>query len=159
MTRLISNTLAGIVAVFVISGTIAAKDTPSKTNSQIGFIQLGHISRIDAKNNTVMLLTPKDQKDDQAGVPPHVGGFGRIGRLGRFSDSTPQDIARQMQRTFETKVVVSSETILKDREGALRFDDLNVGDFVEVEGVMHGNDFRAKQLLRHSKKSDSQKNQ
>jgi Domain of unknown function (DUF5666) len=159
MTRFISNTVAGLVAVFVLSATIAAKDTPSKADSQIGFIQLGYISRIDAKNHTVMLLTPKDQKDDQAGVPPHLGGFARIGRLGRFGGPSPQDIARQMQRTYETKVVVSSETILKDREGPLRFDDLNVGDFVEVEGVMHGNDFRAKQLSRHSRKSDSQKNQ
>jgi hypothetical protein len=157
MTRLISNTLAGLVAVFVFSATVPAKDTPGKADSQIGLIQLGHISRIDAKNHTVMLLTPKDQKDDQAGVPPHVGGFGRIGRLGRFGG--PQDIARQLQRTYETKVVVSSETILKDREGPLRFDDLNVGDFVEVEGVIHGNDFRAKQLRRHSNKSDFQKNQ
>ena len=159
MIRLISNTTAALVAIFVASVTLVAKDTPGKTASHIGFIQLGHISRIDAKNHAVMLLTPKDQNDDQSAVPPRVGAFGRGGRFGRFGGPTPQDIARQMQRTVETKVVVGSETVLKGPEGALRFEDLKVGDFVEVEGVMHGNDFRAKQLRRHSTKSDSQKNQ
>ena len=157
MTRLISNTLAGLVAVFVLSATMAAKDTPGKTDSQIGFIQLGHISRIDGKNHTVMLSVTKDQKDDQTAAQPRAGGFGRAGRSGRFGLPTPQDIARRLERTYETKVVLNAETLLKDREGPLRFEDLMVGDFVEVKGVMHGNDFQAKQLQRHSTKSDSPK--
>src|SRR5262249_39627169 len=103
----------------------------------------------------VMLSVPKDEKNEQGSPSPRVGGLGRGGRFGRFGRPTAEDAARQMQRTYETKVVVNSETIFKDREGSLRFDDLNVGDFVEVEGVMHGNDFQAKRVLRHSKKSDS----
>src|SRR6266850_2905637 len=157
MTRFISNTLAGLLAVSALSTAIAAQDTPGKADSEIGFIQLGHISRIDAKNHGVMLLTAKDQKDDQTSVPPRAGGFRRGGRFGRFGGPTPQDIARQMERTYETKVVLNSETILKDREGTLRFDDLEVGDFVEVHGVMHGNDFQAKELRRRSRKADSPK--
>jgi hypothetical protein len=159
MTRPISSVLAGLAAVVVLSATIAAKDTPGKTDSKIGFIQLGHISRIDAKNHAVMLLTSKDQKDDQGATPPRAGGFGRGGRFGRFGAPILQDIMRQMQHSYETKVVVSSETILKDREGPLHFDDLQVGDFIEVDGVMHGSDFQAKQLRRHYKKSDSLRNQ
>jgi hypothetical protein len=156
MTRSSANTLAGLIAVFVLSTAITGKDTPGKAVQEIGFIQLGHVSRIDAKNRTVMLLVQKDDKNAVASVPPRQGGFGR-GRFGRFGGLTPQDAARQMERTFETKVVLTSETILKDREGTLHFDELKVGDFVEVEGVMHGNDFQAKQLRRHSKKADSPK--
>jgi hypothetical protein len=157
MTRLISKTLAGLVAVFVLSATMAAKDTPGKTDSQIGFIQVGHISRIAAKNHIVTLSVTKDQKDDPTAVPQRAGGIGRGGRSGRFGLPTPQDIARRLERTYETKIVLSPETLLKDREGPLRFEDLKVGDFVEVKGVMHGNDFQAKQLERHSTKSDSPK--
>ena len=155
MTRLIENTLVGLVAVFVLSTAIAGKDTPGKAVPEIGFIQVGHISRIDAKNHIVMLYVQKDDKNDEASVPSRAGGFGR--RLGRFGGLTLQEIAKKMERTFETKVLLTSETILKDREDTLPFDELKVGDFVEVEGVMHGNDFQAKQLRRHSKKADSPK--
>jgi hypothetical protein len=156
MTRLIENTLVGLVAVFVLSTAITGKDTTGKAVPEIGFIQVGHISRIDAKNHIVMLFVQKDDKNDGASVPSRAGGFGR-GRLGRFGGLTPQEIAKKMERTFETKVVLTSETILKDQEDTLPFDELKVGDFVEVEGVMHGNDFQAKQLRRHSKKADSPK--
>jgi hypothetical protein len=153
MARLVSNTLAALFAVSVLSTAITAKDTPGKAGSQIIFIQVGHISRIDAKSHTVMLWVSKDDQNGQTAAPPPPGGFGRGGRFGRIGGPTPQDIARQ--RAYETKVVVKSETVLKDREGTLRFDDLKAGDFVEVEGVMHGNDFEAKELRRHSSKTDS----
>jgi hypothetical protein len=156
MSRLIGNILVGLVAVFVLSTAITGKDTPGKAVPEIGFIQVGHISRIDAKNRTVMLLVQKDEKNDDASGPPRAGGFAR-GKFGRFGGLTPQDVAKKMERTFETKVALTSETILTDREGSLRFDELKVGDLVEVEGVMHGNDFQAKQLRRHSKKTDSPK--
>jgi hypothetical protein len=155
MTRLIANALVGFATVFVLPIAIMGKDTPGKTVQEIGFIQLGHISRIDAKSRSVMLMVQKDGKNDEASVPTRLAGFGR-GRFGRFGGLTPQ-VAKQLDRTFETKVVLTSETILKDREGTLHFDELTVGDFVEVEGVMHGNDFQAKQLRRHSKKADSPK--
>jgi hypothetical protein len=155
--RLISSTLAGILAVSVFSIVISAKATAGKADSAIGFIELGHISRIDAKKHTVILSVEKEEKNDPASVPPRVGGFGRGGRLGRFGAPTAEDIAKRMQRTYETKVVVNSETIFKEREATIHFADLQVGDFVEVQGVMHGNDFQAKQLRRHSKKSDSPK--
>jgi hypothetical protein len=157
MLRSILTALAGLVVAAVASTAMNAEDTPRKGDSGIGFIQVGHISRIDTKNHSLMLSTPKDQKEDQSSTAPRVGGFGRGGRFGRFGGPTPPDIARQAQHTFETKVVLTSETIFKDREGTLRFDDLKVGDFVEVDGIMHGNDFRAKELLRHSKKADSPK--
>jgi Domain of unknown function (DUF5666) len=154
MTRLTWNMLAWFLTVSVLSTPSAAKDTPGKGNSGISFIQLGHISRIDAKNHSVMLSVIKDEKNDQAASPPRAGSFGRGGRFGRFGTPTAEDAARQMQRTYETKVIVNSETIFRDREGSLHFNDLKVGDFVEVEGVMHRGDFQAKQLRRHSKKAD-----
>src|SRR5581483_6766328 len=109
-------------------------------------------------NHAVMLLVPKDKKDEQAAAQPpsRMGGFGRMGRMGRIGGTAAEQAARQLQRSVETKVLVSSGTVFKDRDGALRFEDLGVGDFVEVDGVMHGNDFQAKQLLRHSKKSVSE---
>lgn len=157
MLRSFSTALAGLVVVAVVSTAMKAEDTPRKGDSGIGFIQVGHISRIDSKNHSLMLSAPRDQKEDQSSTVPRAGGFGRGARFGRFGGITPPDIARQAQHTFETKVVLTPETIFKDREGTLRFDELKVGDFVEVDGVMHGNDFQAKELLRHSKKADSPK--
>ena len=158
MARCIQTLLVGLAAGLVFSATIAAKDTQKKADSDISFIQVGHISRIDAKNHAVMLLVPKDKKDEPEVAPPsRLGGLGRIGRMGRIGGPAAEQAARQLQRSVETKVLVNSGTVFKDSEGALRFEDLGVGDFIEVDGVMHGNDFQAKQLLRHSKKSDSQK--
>src|SRR4051812_9473593 len=128
MARFISNMLAGLFLISVL---------PGKAHSEIGFIQLGHISKIDAKNHTVTLLVQKDEKNDEASVPPGGGGFSR-GRFGRFGGPPGPDIAKKMQRTYETKVILKPETILKDRKGSLRLDELEAGDFVEIDGVMHG---------------------
>jgi hypothetical protein len=154
MTRLILSTLVELVLFFVFSMAIMANDTPGKAVPEIGFIQLGHISRIDAKNHTLMLSEPTNDKSGQSSLPPRIGGFGR-GRFGRFGGLPPWVGGNQISRTFETKVALSSETILKGREGTISFDELKVGDFVEVVGVMHGKDFQAKEVRRHSEQGNS----
>src|SRR3954451_21602193 len=102
MMKFTLNTLAGILAVSVLATVVAAKGTPGKADSGIGFIQLGHISRIDAKNHAVMLSVAKDEKNDQPSTPPRPGGFARGGKFGRFGLPTPDDIVKRMQRTYET---------------------------------------------------------
>ena len=154
MTKLILNTLVGLAAMFVFSSAVTAKDTPGKAVPEIGFIQVGHISRIDSKNHTLMLLEPKNDKSEQSPSSPRIGGFGR-GRFGRFGGLPPWGWGNQLDRTIETKVTLSSETVLKGREGTIRFDELKVGDFVEVAGVMRDKNFQAKEVRRHSEQGNS----
>jgi hypothetical protein len=140
----------GLVMLFTLSTAATAKDGLGKAVSEIGYIQLGHISRIDAKSHILMLVEQKNDKTDQGAAPPRVGGFGR-GRFGRFGGLPPWAGARG----FETKVVLTPETILNGREGVITFDALKVGDFVEVKGVMRGKQFQAKEVRRHSDQHSS----
>jgi len=60
--------------------------------------------------------------------------------------------SRRPYKTFERKVVLSPETVLKDGEATISFEELEVGDFVQIKSVMHGKNFEAKEVQRYSKK-------
>lgn len=160
MSRLTLSMLVGVALPFVFSLAMIAKDVPGKTASEIGFIELGHISRIDAKNHEVMIKEPKSGGGD--GWPNYKKGTGdvgaRHGRRGRWVGLiTPGGVgdptgSRRPDNTFESKVVLSPETVLKDGEATISFEELKVGDFVQIKSVMHGKNFEAIEVQRHSKK-------
>jgi hypothetical protein len=144
MSRLTLSMLAGAALPFVFSMAMTAKDVPGKTAPEIGFIELGHISRIDPKNHAVMIKEPKSGGDD--GWPNYKQGTGdigaRCGRRGRWvglitlggvGDPTG---SRRPDNTFERKVVLSPETVLKDGEATISFEELKVGDFVQIKSVI-----------------------
>jgi hypothetical protein len=163
VSRLTLIMLVGVVLQFALSMATIAKDMPGKTASGIGFIELGHISRIGAKNHEVMITEPKsgagdgwpDYKQGTRETGARRGRRGRRGRWGRFitaggvGDPTG---SRRPDNTFERKVVLSPETVLKDGEAAISFEELKVGDFVQIKSVMHGRNFEAKEVQRHSNK-------
>jgi hypothetical protein len=161
MSRLTLRMVAGAALPFVFSMAMNAKDVPGKTAPVIGFIELGHISRIDAKSHAVMINEPKSGGDDSW---PHsrkgTGDIGaRRGRRGRWVGLiTPGGVgdptgSRRPDNTFERKVVLSPETVLKDGEATISFEELKVGDFVQIKSVMHHKNFEAKEVQRHSKRS------
>jgi hypothetical protein len=160
ISRLTLTMLVGVALPFVFSTAMIAKDVPGKTASEIGFIELGHISRIDTRNHAVMIREAKSGGDD--GWPNYKPGTGDIGarrgRRGRWvglitrggvGDPTG---SRRPDKTFERKVVVSPQTVLKDREATISFEELKVGDFVQINSVMHGKNFEATEVQRYSKK-------
>jgi hypothetical protein len=159
VSRLTLSMLVGVVLQFAFSIAMIAKDMPGKT-AEIGFIELGHISRIDGKNHEVMIKEPKSGAGD--GWPNYKQGTGDIGawsgRRGRWARLiTPGGVgdptgSRRPDNTFERKVVLSPETVLKDGEDTISFEELRVGDFVQIKSVMHGKNFEAKEVQRHSKK-------
>jgi len=160
ISRLTLSMLVGVALPFVFSTAMIAKDVPVKTAPEIGFIELGYISRIDAKNHAVMIQEAKSGGDD--GWPTYkqcTGDIGaRRGRRGRWVGLiTPGGVgdptgSRRPYKTSERKVVLSPETVLKDGEATISFEELEVGDFVQIKSVMHGKNFEAKEVQRYSKK-------
>ena len=160
ISRLTLTMLVGVALSFVFSTAMIAKDVPGKTAPEIGFIELGHISRIDAKNLAVMIEEAKPGGDD--GWPNYKQSKGDIdarrGRRGRWVGLTHPDGvgdptgSRRSDKTFERKVVLSPETVLKDGEATISFEELKVGDFVQIKSVMRGKNVEAKELQRYSNK-------
>jgi len=160
MSRLTLSMLVSVTLPFVFSMAMFAKDVPVITAAEIGFIELGHISRIDAKNHAVMIKEPKSGSDDgwskcKQGTRDIVARRGRRGRwvglvtFGGVGDPTG---SKRPDKTFERKVVLSPETVLKDGATTISFEELKVGDFVQIKSVMHGKNVEAKEVQRHSQK-------
>ena len=63
ISRLTLTMLVGVALPFVFSTEMIAKDMPGKMAPEIGFIELGHISRIDTKNHAVMIKEAKSGGD------------------------------------------------------------------------------------------------
>jgi hypothetical protein len=59
---------------------------------------------------------------------------------------------RRPDNAFERKVVLNPETVLKDGEATISFEELKVGDFVQIKSVMHGKNLEAKEVQRYSHK-------
>jgi hypothetical protein len=131
--------------------------------AELRFVTIGDISAIDVKKKTVTIkdatsfniTSPVDNGRGASaagsGGPGRGGGAGRRGgrntgggggvpRYGSAGPSAPIPM--------EFKVVFSSKTLVKQTDNAITFDDLKVGDRIQVSSAKGGTKIEAVEVDR-----------
>ena len=157
------------VLLFFSTATYAQE---TKRADGVRFISVGEITKINRQKKTFELKSEMGQDSGGERVGPDAGGgispggiHGSIsvgvgtgrrqsgidgGQSGRFPDEpipplSPED---RTDSTVRTNVLTTMETVFKEAEKTITFEDLKVGDHVEVTAVPRGKNVEAKEIVR-----------
>lgn len=160
------------LAVLLVVFSNVTYGQESKQPDGVRFISIGEITKINRQKKTFELKSEMGQDSGGERVGPDgsggnspggihgsiwVGvGTGRRqggidgGQLGRVPDQPipplpPED---RTDSTVRTNVLTTIETVFKEAEKPITFEDLKVGDNVEVTGVPRGKNVEAKEIVR-----------
>ena len=137
------------------------------TRGESKHLTLGDISKIDTKNKSITVSDAISYEIGELGDlgsnrSPRSGGGGARGgsvgggggRRGRSGGGAPTAVrGASAPIPMEFKVMVSSKTVIKDGENEIKFEDLKVGDRLQVFSPKGGTKVDATEIIR-SPKSD-----
>ena len=135
------------------------------TRAESKHLTLGDISKIDAKNKSITVSDAISYEIAELGDlgsnrSPRSGGGGGggaggvsvrggDGRRGRPGGAPVRGASAPIPMEF--KVMVSSKTVIKDGENEIKFEDLKVGDRLQVFSPKGGTKVEAAEIIRTPK--------
>ena len=137
------------------------------TRGESKHLTLGDISKIDTKNKSITVSDAISYEIGELGDlgsnrSPRSGGGGARGgsvgggggRRGRSGGGAPTAVrGASAPIPMEFKVMVSPKTVIKDGENEIKFEDLKVGDRLQVFSPKGGTKVDATEII-HTPKSD-----
>jgi hypothetical protein len=124
------------------------------------FVTLGDISKIDAKNKSITVSDAISYNIAELGNVGSVnagrGGGGGVSVRGgggrRGGGGAPRGVrGSSAPIPMEFKVMISSKTVLKEGENDIKFEDLKVGDRLQVFSAKGGTKLEASEIIRTPK--------
>ena len=161
--------------IIVLFGVGSATFSLAQTeDAQPKYLTVGDISKIDAKNKSLTISyatsynISKLGNDGAGGAPSGRGGGGRAGgagavqgggggrrrgggggRGGGASSSGGRTASAPIPMDY--KVVVSPKTVIKEGESEIKFDDLKLGDRLQVFSMKSGSKLDPSEIIRTPK--------
>ena len=132
------------------------------TRAESKHLTLGDISKIDTKNKSITVSDAISYEIAELGdlgsnrSPRSGGGAGGVsvrggdGRRGRPGGAPVRGASAPIPMEF--KVMVSSKTVIKDGEHEIKFEDLKVGDRLQVFSPKGGTKVDAAEIIRTPKR-------
>jgi hypothetical protein len=143
----------------------------TKRSSGVRLVSVGEITAIQGKKRTLELASATNDGSGSLdnGTRPGrwhgsarigIGGGrgGRRGGLGGAGRDWPADRRGPLppedkpERMVRTTIRITGDTLLKDAEQTIVFEELRIGDRIEVSGVMKGSDIEAREIVRKDHK-------
>ena len=135
------------------------------TRGESKHLTLGDISKIDTKNKSITVSDAISYEIGELGDlgsnrSPRSGGGGARGgsvgggggRRGRSGGGAPTAVrGASAPIPMEFKVMVSPKTVIKDGENEIKFEDLKVGDRLQVFSPKGGTKVDATEIIRTPK--------
>jgi hypothetical protein len=153
--------IVALILCFILAVPLmpSAQARPVKSDSSVEAILIGEIKKIDRKNNTITVSSPRDittTRGNRGGSGGgrrrgagggnrggSGGGGGTTGGAGGGSGPLSSGAAE-----VESKVGYSTATVVKEEDKTLTIHDLHIGDFVRITERVKGRKAAATEINR-----------
>lgn len=162
-----------VTLLLVIYSDMTAAQQPKRPDG-VRLISVGEITKVNSRKRSIELKSEPVEPRSESGTSAEnvgrgAGWHGSVwigasrGQRGGTLDSrgepsdlpippSPRDDPRA--RTVTTHVLTTGETVFSNGGKPIPFEELRVGDRVQVTGVIRGKDVEAKEIVRRGSATD-----